>query len=84
MNRVERELLLNDISLGDIIEIINSLPNKGSGPNHIPLKMLLPVAGLIAPPLCHIVNVSFRADVFPHVLRIAGWFRFTGVVPLWT
>ena len=64
-------MIIAHISNDEILELIQSLPNKGSGPSSIPLKMLKTVADLIVIPLCHIINLSFTTGVFPTILKIA-------------
>ena len=53
------------------MDLIASLPNKATGHASIPLKFLKIVADLIAIPLCHIINLSFRQGVFPELLKTA-------------
>ena len=43
----------------EILEIINSLENKSTGPYSIPLKMLSVIPDLIILPLAYIINLSF-------------------------
>ena len=70
-DRNQFNLIIAHISSDEILELIQSLPNKGSGPVSIPLKMLKVVVDLIVVPLCHIINVSFSTGVFPDILKIA-------------
>ena len=70
-NRNQFELIIAHISETEILEIIQLLPNKGSGPASIPLKFLKVVADLIVVPLCHIINVSLETGIFPDVLKVA-------------
>ena len=58
-NRNNVEFIMTHISEDDILKIIQSLPNKGTGPASIPLNLLKIVANIIVVPLCHIINVSF-------------------------
>ena len=53
------------------MELLQSLPNKSTGPYSIPLKILQAIADLIVIPLCHIINTSFTSGVFPDILKIA-------------
>ena len=62
---------MTHISEENILDIIKSLPNKGSGPASIPLKLLKLVSDIIVVPLCCIINVSFTTGVFPDVLKVA-------------
>ena len=70
-DRQQVNLIIAHISNDEILELIQSLPNKGSVPSSIPLKMLKTVADLIVIPLCHIINLSFTTGVFPTILKIA-------------
>ena len=62
---------MTHISEADILDIIKSLPSKGTGPASIPLNLLVLVANVVVVPLCHIINVSFSTGVFPSALKIA-------------
>ena len=70
-NRIQLNFLIAHVSDEDVINIIQSLPNKGTGPASIPLRMLKVAADLIAIPLCHIINISFSTGIFPDALKIA-------------
>ncbi len=70
-NRNNVEFIMTHISEEDILKIIQSLPNKVTGPASIPLKLLKLVANIIVVPLCHIINVSFSTGVFPDALKVA-------------
>ena len=48
------------ISNEEVLDIINSLSDKATGPSSIPLKLLLLISELIVIPLCHIINVSLH------------------------
>ena len=48
-----------------------ALPNKGTGPASIPLRMLKDVVDLVITPLCYIINLSFSSGIFPDVLKVA-------------
>ena len=63
--------MITHISNEEILELIQSLPNKASGPSSIPLKLLKVVVDLILIPLCHIINMSFSTGIFPDLLKIA-------------
>ena len=54
-NRKQFNFIIVHISNEEILEIIESLPNKATGPTSIPLNLLRIVAELIVFPLCHIV-----------------------------
>ena len=70
-NRIETNFTIDDISPNEVLDIIQALPNKGTGPNSIPLRMLKPVADIISVPLCGIINSSFSTGEFPELLKIA-------------
>ena len=56
----------------EIINIISSLdPNKSTGPNSIPTKILKLLKNDISTQLSDIFNVSFSTGVFPSILKIA-------------
>ena len=69
-NRNQFELIIAHISEEEVLNIINSLPNKSSGPTSIPLRLLHDVADLIITPLCHIINLSISTGIFPDILKI--------------
>ena len=70
-NRNQMNMIIAHISEEEILKIIESLPNKSTGPASIPLKMLKVVADIIVIPLCNIINLSFSTGVFPDILKIA-------------
>ena len=70
-NRNQFDFVITHISSEDVLNLIQSLPNKGTGPVSIPLKMLKDVADIIVVPLCHIINISFTTGIFPNLLKIA-------------
>ena len=70
-NRNQSNFILAHISEQEVLDLINSLKNKGSGPASIPLDMLKLVADIIVFPLCFILNLSFSSGIFPDALKIA-------------
>ena len=70
-NRNQFQLVIAHISDEEVLSIINALPNKGTGPSSIPLRLLKDVANLIIVPLCHIINLSFTSGIFPDLLKVA-------------
>ena len=70
-NRNQFDLIVAHISEEEILDIINSLSNKSTGPASIPLRLLKIVADLIVIPLCRIINISFSSGVFPDVLKVS-------------
>ena len=69
-NRINTNFVIAHISNEDIVQIINSLPNKSSGPSSIPLKLLSMIPDLIIFPLSHIINLSFKNGEFPNLLKL--------------
>ena len=54
-----------------MLEIINALENKSTGPASIPVKLLLKlIPDLIIVPLCKLINISFISGSFPDPLKI--------------
>ena len=64
-------MIIAHISEQEILDIINLLANKSSGPASIPLRLLKIAADLVVIPLCHIINISFSTGVFPDILKVA-------------
>ena len=63
-NRNQINLLIAHISNEEILEIINSLENKYTGPSSIPLKLLSVIPDLIILPFAYI-NMSIFTGEFP-------------------
>ena len=53
----------------EILDIINSLENKSTGPSSIPMKMLSVIPDLIILPLAYIINLSFLTGECPDLLK---------------
>ena len=70
-NRNQFNFIIAHISEEEILDIIKKLPNKGTGPASIPLKLLKIVADLIVIPFCNIINLSFSTGIFPDNLKVA-------------
>ena len=70
-NRNQFNLIIAHISEEDILDIIEDLPSKSSGPASIPLRLLKLIADIIIFPLCRIINSSFSLGIFPDVLKTA-------------
>ena len=75
-NRNQFNFIITHISNEEVLEIINSLTNKATGPSSIPLNLLKSVDDLIVFPLCYIINTSLLNGIFPDKLKIVK------VVPL--
>ena len=61
---------ISDVTNEEILEIINNLNNKSSGPQSIPTNLLKLVADLIITPLSKIISNSFNTGVFPDALKV--------------
>ena len=71
-NRSDDSFFLSPTDKYEIINIISSLdPNKSTGPNSIPTKILKLLKNDISAQLSDIFNVSFSTGVFPTILKIA-------------
>ncbi|OQV15714.1 hypothetical protein BV898_10105 [Hypsibius exemplaris] len=69
-------VLTSDFSEVKVEEVLNILreittARKSTSPSGIPPKLLGIVALLIAEPLAHLVNASFRSGVYPDIFKIA-------------
>ena len=63
--RNQLDFFLAHVSHNEVIEIINSLENKSTGPASIPVKLLKLIPDLIIVPLCNLINLSFISGSFP-------------------
>ena len=71
-NISDESFFLSPTDKYEIINIISSLdPNKSTGPNSIPTKILKLLKNDISTQLSDIFNVSFSTGVFPSILKIA-------------
>ena len=68
-NRNQLNFLIAHISNEDVLDIINQLENKSTGPQSIPIKLLKLIPDLILIPLCRIINCSFQTGVYPDDLK---------------
>ena len=62
--------MIAHVSNEEILEIINFLQNKSTGPSSIPLRMLSVIPDLIILPLDYINNMSILTGVYPDLLKI--------------
>ena len=69
-NRNQMKFVLAHVSNEEILDIINSLENKSTGPSSIPLKLLSLIPDLIILPLAYIINMSFITGEYPNILKI--------------
>ena len=70
-NKNLNKFQMNDTTEDEIMDIINQLESKSSGPNSIPVNLLKIIADIIVVPLCVIVNNSFSSGVFPDALKLS-------------
>ena len=64
------KFVIAHVSNEEILDIINYLENKSTGPSSIPLKLLSPIPDLIILPLAYIINMSFITGEYPNLLKI--------------
>ena len=69
-NRNQMNFIIAHISNEEILDIINSLENKSTGPTSIPLKLLSLIPDLIITPLAYIVNLSLTTGEYPELLKV--------------
>ena len=69
-NRNQMKFVIAHVSNEEILDIINSLENKSTGPSSIPLKLLSLIPDLIILPLAYIINMSFITGEYPNLLKI--------------
>ena len=62
--------LIAHISNEEVLDIVNSLSNKATGPYSVPLKLLILISDLIIIPLCNIINMSLFSGIYPDKLKI--------------
>ena len=70
-NRNQLNFLIAHISNEEVLDIINKLENKSTGPQSIPIKLLKLIPDLILIPLCTIINQSFITGKYPDALKIS-------------
>ena len=69
-NHNQMKFVIAHVSNEEILDIINSLENKSTGPYSIPLKLLSLIPDLIILPLAYIINMSFLTGVCQNLLKI--------------
>ena len=69
--RNQFDFLIAHVSNEEVLDIINDLQIKSTGPNSIPMKLLKMIPDLILVPLCRIINNSFQSGIFPDPLKIS-------------
>ena len=69
-NRNQTNFIIAHVSNEEILDIINSLENKSTGPSSIPLKLLSLIPDLIIIPLAYIINLSLSTGEYPELLKL--------------
>ena len=69
-NRNQMDFVIAHVSNEGLLDIINSLENKSTGPSSIPLKLLSLIPDLIILPLTYIINMSLSTGEYPTLLKI--------------
>ena len=64
-NRNQLNFLIDHICNEEVLDIINQLENRSTGPQSIPIKLLKLIPDLILIPLCMIINQSFFTGKYP-------------------
>ena len=67
---IQLNFIIAHTSNEEILDIINALENKSTGPSSIPFKLLTLIPDLIIIPLAYIINRSFSTGVFPKLMKI--------------
>ena len=68
-NRIQHDFIISNISTDEVMDIINQLESKSTGPNSIPVNLLKLIPDLILAPLCKIISNSFITGIFPDALK---------------
>ena len=66
----QMKFVIAHVSNEEILDIINSLEIKSTGPYSIPLKLLSLIPDIIILPLAYIINMSFLTGVCQNLLKI--------------
>ena len=72
VNKIHKWGFVECISNEEILDIINSLENKSTGPFSIPVKLLSLISDLIIIPLAFIINMSIQSGVYPELLKVVN------------
>ena len=62
--------MIAHVSNEEILDVINSLANKSTGPSSIPLKLLHLIPDLIIIPLAYIISMSLLTGEYPDLLKL--------------
>ena len=69
----DETIFLSSTTPADIESMINCIkPNKATGPNSIPTKLLKEFKTKLSEPLSDLINVSFNNGIFPDFLQVAN------------
>ena len=69
-NANPHSIFMSPVSQDEIIKIIGSFsPNKSSGPNSIPIKILKLLKNDISKPISFLINLSLESGIFPKTLK---------------
>ena len=69
-NRNQINFVIAHVSNDEILDMINSLANKSTGPSSIPLKLFHLIPDFIIIPLAYIINMSLLTGEYPDVLKL--------------
>ena len=69
-NRIQTNFIIAHSANEEIVDIINSLENKSTGPSSIPVKLLRLIPDIIIIPLAYIINMSLKPGVYPNLLKL--------------
>ena len=64
-------LFVYPATIGEVVDIIACLPNKGGNVDSIPMSVYKNISDIIAPIIVDIFNSSVSEGVFPDVLKVA-------------
>ena len=70
-NKNEFEFIISNIAVEEVMEIINQLESKSTGPQSIPVNLLKLIPDLILVPLSKIISNSFSTGIFPDALKMS-------------
>ena len=71
-NHNQIKFVIAHVSNEEVLDIINSLENKSTGPSSIPPRTLSIIPDLIILPLAHIIKMSIVTGVYPDLLKIVN------------
>ena len=71
------KFVIAHVSNEEVLDIINSLENKSTGPSSIPLRMLSIIPDLIILPLAHIKKMSIVTGVYPRLAKNSQGYTYS-------